>query len=85
MESRTAQLNKAGELTADAAVTDMEEYTRLLLQKEKLQKECVQLDMEFDELFGPLILEEFQAQIEQTENRAVSVYQSNESGTGPGS
>ncbi len=64
MESRTAQLNKAGELTADAAVTDMEEYTRLLLQKEKLQKECVQLDMEFDELFGPLILEEFQAQIE---------------------
>ncbi|WP_286050118.1 hypothetical protein [Faecalibaculum rodentium] len=64
MESRIAQLNTAGELTADAAVTDMEEYTRLLLQKEKLQKECVQLDMEFDELFGPLILEEFQAQIE---------------------
>ena len=69
MESRSAQLNTAGELTADAAVTDMEEYTRLLLQKEKLQKECVQLDMEFDELFGPLILEEFQAQIELVRQR----------------
>ncbi|WP_276905449.1 J domain-containing protein [Faecalibaculum rodentium] len=47
-----------------AGQSELEEYTALLMEKERIRKTGHDFQLTYDRMFGPLIVEEFQAQVE---------------------